>query len=450
MSDDGIEARIFVGGLDHECDEAALDKAFSMFGEITQITIMRDRETQNSRGFGFISFDSQEAADDAIRRMHGVEVMGRCVTVRKAEKQSVFPDRGGYRGRGRGSFRGGRGGGDYGNDRYDSRGRGSYGGGRSSDGYSRGHNSSNRGSYNSSRRGGYVTSRLGYRSQDNGRSGGYDDRRSGYDNPRQGGYRDDMSDEFDDMAKGHGGERYSNSRKNHPSERYSDSYKGTSRGYDDGPPSSRDGYSQSMSRYETSSGRPRSRSPIVRYVYREESPVHAKNYDYSPSARRHAVREYSPVPPNSRSHMSKGYSRQESKEVYREYSPPARSRGPPRDVSPDNYPPPRSRGRPSSPPPSSSRMRNMSPDAYQSSRNRGRAGSPRERSSYMSSRSSGGAPNKSSMSRKGDYSSSRSQDSRGERYTGSSSRDYHRGGMSGRSSGGADRGAGISTVLLAV
>ena len=432
MSDDGrdgIEGRVFVGGLDQNCDEATLDKAFSMFGEITQITIMRDRDTNQSRGFGFISFDSQEAADDAMQRMHGVEVMGRCVTVRRAEKQNIH-ERGGFRGR-RGGFRGGRG--DF---RNSYRGRGeSYGGGRrySSEGNSRSFNNS-RGSYGSSRRG-YVTSRLGYRNEDDVRSGGYDERRGSYsDNARRENYRDvHLSDEYDEPNRGHS-DRYVSSRKAYSGEKYSDSYKGRSRGYDHDAGNAGDGYNSS--RYDS---RPRSRSPVDRYVYREESPVPAKySRQYSP-VERHATRPYSPVMPSGKSSMSKRYSRQESKELFRDYSPPVRGRPEMvREMSPEVYVSSRSRGRASSPP--QGRMREPSPGDYSSSRSRGRPSSPKDRSGYGSTRPVG--TKSSAPSRKSDYFSS----SRPQEYSsrdGRSAKDYYKSAPSSRSSGGMDRAPGI-------
>ena len=428
MSDGAIEGRIFVGGLDHDCDEAALDKAFSMFGEINQILIMRDRETDRSRGFGFISFDSQEAADDAMRRMHGVEIMGRCVTVRKAEKQAAISDRGGFRGGRRGGFRGGRGGGDSydGGNRYDSRynsrGRGShYNSNRrfSNDGYS--------GDYDSrggSRRGGYVGSRLGYRDRDDNRNMGYNDRRGGYDNSRQSNYGDmHMSDEYDDGGRGTSS-RYGSSRKSYGNDRFNDSGKVMSRNYDNGSSNYRDGYGGS--RYESDS-RGRSRSPVVRYVYREESPPPSKTYsrEYSP-VRRQTMREYSPM--GSSKSMSKGYD-QERREMFREFSPSRRMTT--RDVSPDVYAQ-KARGRAGSPQAPRGRFRDVSPDDYM--RNKARAGSPRERSSYVNSRPVGSA--KSSMPPRKDYSSSRDFQNRGDRYASSGSR-------GGRSSSGMDRGTGI-------
>uniref|UniRef100_H2XX28 RRM domain-containing protein n=1 Tax=Ciona intestinalis TaxID=7719 RepID=H2XX28_CIOIN len=104
---ESLDARIFIGGLDLDCSEQDLEKAFGMFGDISQVMVLRDRETNVSRGFAFMSFESQDSADEAIRRMHGVEIMGRCVTVRKAERQAAMADRPRSK---RGGFRGGRGG----------------------------------------------------------------------------------------------------------------------------------------------------------------------------------------------------------------------------------------------------------------------------------------------------------------------------------------------------
>lgn len=81
-----IEGRIFVGGLDSNCDEAQLEKSFKMFGDINQISLIRNRETGLSRGFAFISFKDNSSADEAIKRMHGVEIMERCITVKRAVK----------------------------------------------------------------------------------------------------------------------------------------------------------------------------------------------------------------------------------------------------------------------------------------------------------------------------------------------------------------------------
>lgn len=102
-----LSSRIFVGGLDHGVNEADLEKAFKIFGTITNVVVLRDKETGHSRGFAFVSYIDSQSSEDAIRRMHGVEIKGRCVTVRHAEKAKYFDDRprrGGIRGGGRGGF----------------------------------------------------------------------------------------------------------------------------------------------------------------------------------------------------------------------------------------------------------------------------------------------------------------------------------------------------------
>ncbi|XP_057233548.1 cold-inducible RNA-binding protein [Malurus melanocephalus] len=127
------------------------------------LVVVKDRETQRSRGFGFVTFENIDDAKDAMMAMNGKSVDGRQIRVDQAGKSSENRSRG-YRGGssgGRGFFRGGRG-----------RGRGfSRGGG------DRGYG----GSRFDSRSGGYNGSRDYYNSRS---QGGYGDRNSG------GSYRD--------------------------------------------------------------------------------------------------------------------------------------------------------------------------------------------------------------------------------------------------------------------
>lgn len=88
-----LSSRIFVGGLDPVVDESDLEKAFALFGEITNVMVMRDRDNGRSRGFAFISFKDSMSSEDAISRMHGVEIRGRCVTVRHAERERFLDDK---------------------------------------------------------------------------------------------------------------------------------------------------------------------------------------------------------------------------------------------------------------------------------------------------------------------------------------------------------------------
>lgn len=89
-----IGANLFIGNLDHEVDEKLLYDTFSAFGGIIETPkIMRDAETRGSRGFGFISFDSFEAADLAIECMNGQFLCNRQVVVQYAYKKDSNNER---------------------------------------------------------------------------------------------------------------------------------------------------------------------------------------------------------------------------------------------------------------------------------------------------------------------------------------------------------------------
>uniref|UniRef100_A0A8C8UQG9 RRM domain-containing protein n=1 Tax=Peromyscus maniculatus bairdii TaxID=230844 RepID=A0A8C8UQG9_PERMB len=71
------EGKLFVGGLNFNTDEQALEDHFSSFGPISEVVVVKDRETQRSRGFGFITFTNPEHASDAMRAMNGESLDGR-------------------------------------------------------------------------------------------------------------------------------------------------------------------------------------------------------------------------------------------------------------------------------------------------------------------------------------------------------------------------------------
>ncbi|KAG9343379.1 hypothetical protein JZ751_014360 [Albula glossodonta] len=110
MSDEG---KLFVGGLSFDTTEESLEEAFAKYGNISKIDVIRDRETNRSRGFGFVTFENPEDAKDALEGMNGKSVDGRMIRVDEAGKsgsRSGGGYRGGASGRGGGFFRGGRGG----------------------------------------------------------------------------------------------------------------------------------------------------------------------------------------------------------------------------------------------------------------------------------------------------------------------------------------------------
>ncbi|OAY57998.1 splicing factor 3B subunit 4 [Manihot esculenta] len=89
-----VGANLFIGNLDPDVDEKLLHDTFSAFGVIvTNPKIMRDPDTGNSRGFGFISYDSFEASDAAIEAMNGQYLCNRQITVSYAYKKDTKGER---------------------------------------------------------------------------------------------------------------------------------------------------------------------------------------------------------------------------------------------------------------------------------------------------------------------------------------------------------------------
>ena len=100
--------KVFVGGLSWDATDDDLKELFGECGTVTDGVILQDRETGRSRGFGFVTFSSDDEAKAAIEKFHDFEYMGRNLTVNEARPRE---DRGG--GGGGGGFRGGGGGGGY-------------------------------------------------------------------------------------------------------------------------------------------------------------------------------------------------------------------------------------------------------------------------------------------------------------------------------------------------
>jgi len=111
--------KIYVGNLSFNTTDAALREAFEAHGEVVSASVVMDRETGRSRGFGFVEMANDAEADAAINAMNGRAIDGRNLTVNEAR-----PREAGGGGGGRGGYGGGGGGG-----------RGGYGGGGGGGGY---------------------------------------------------------------------------------------------------------------------------------------------------------------------------------------------------------------------------------------------------------------------------------------------------------------------------
>ena len=76
--------KLFVGGISWNTGDAELRQAFESFGEITEATVVTDRQTGRSRGFGFVTFADDESAAKAVTELDGTELDGRNIRVNEA------------------------------------------------------------------------------------------------------------------------------------------------------------------------------------------------------------------------------------------------------------------------------------------------------------------------------------------------------------------------------
>jgi cold-inducible RNA-binding protein len=112
---------IFVGNLSYQTTESELEAAFAAFGAVERVSVVRDRDTGQPRGFAFVEMTNAAEAASAISVMNGREINGRALNVNQARPREE---------RGPGGGGGGREGGGGGFNRSGGGGGGGGGGGR--------------------------------------------------------------------------------------------------------------------------------------------------------------------------------------------------------------------------------------------------------------------------------------------------------------------------------
>lgn len=118
---------IYVGNLAREATEDQVRQAFEAFGQVSTVSIIKDKFSGEPRGFGFVEMPSKEEATAAIEGLNGKDLAGRELKINEAHDRD---SRGGGGGGGRGGpRRGGFGGGGGGGGRPPRSGGGGYGGG---------------------------------------------------------------------------------------------------------------------------------------------------------------------------------------------------------------------------------------------------------------------------------------------------------------------------------
>jgi cold-inducible RNA-binding protein len=110
---------IFVAKLDFKTDTDTLRAHFEQFGEVSSASVITDRDTGRSKGFGFVEMANDEDAENAIKALDNTEFDGRTIVVKKAEPREERGSGGGGNRGGGGGYGGNRGGGGgYGKSRY--------------------------------------------------------------------------------------------------------------------------------------------------------------------------------------------------------------------------------------------------------------------------------------------------------------------------------------------
>jgi RNA recognition motif-containing protein len=101
---------LYVGNLPHSTTEADLRSLFESHGSVDKVSIVTDRDTGRSRGFGFVEMAEASEADKAVAALNGTELGGRTLTINEAKPRADRPrgrqSFGGGGGRGRDDYRG--------------------------------------------------------------------------------------------------------------------------------------------------------------------------------------------------------------------------------------------------------------------------------------------------------------------------------------------------------
>lgn len=82
-----MASKLYVGGLAYSITEKELEEAFAAFGTVVSAAVIKDRDTNQSKGFGFVEMSSDAEAQKAIAELNGKDLSGRNVIVSEARPQ---------------------------------------------------------------------------------------------------------------------------------------------------------------------------------------------------------------------------------------------------------------------------------------------------------------------------------------------------------------------------
>lgn len=117
-----MNTKMYVGNLSYDATDGDLRELFEAHGTVSDVFIVKDRESGRPRGFAFVSMETPEEMNAAIEGLNGEEYLGRALTINEARPREERPKGGGGGrnfggGGGRGGFNRGGGGGGRGGDR---------------------------------------------------------------------------------------------------------------------------------------------------------------------------------------------------------------------------------------------------------------------------------------------------------------------------------------------
>jgi cold-inducible RNA-binding protein len=82
-----MSMKLYVGGLAYSITEKELEELFAEQGKVTSATVIKDRDSGQSKGFGFVEMEDIKEAQNAIKELNGKEVSGRAIMVNQARPQ---------------------------------------------------------------------------------------------------------------------------------------------------------------------------------------------------------------------------------------------------------------------------------------------------------------------------------------------------------------------------
>ncbi len=79
--------KLYVGGLAYSVTEQELEALFAEIGKVLSVAVIKDRDSGQSKGFGFVEMEDDAAAQNAIKELNGKDVSGRAIMVNEARPQ---------------------------------------------------------------------------------------------------------------------------------------------------------------------------------------------------------------------------------------------------------------------------------------------------------------------------------------------------------------------------